>query len=369
MKILLILFYLLMTVCHYIDFTAGRKSKVFLYVTLIFTVFMLSGSNAADLDWSETELDVSGYRTLFDEYDVLHHQDFKMYYLFYSSMYLGQALGLSFRVWWIIMSALALGIVLIACRVHNYSNQLFFATFMAYYEFVMYSGLKFFYGFCVFLLAYGFLLRNDRRGRLLFAVFTCIAGGFHMMYYYYLIMLILPLKKPERYVKPFVIGVVIFTVLMRLSGSAVSFLAPFFNVINNEHVNRYTELDSVRMGFYIAVVLHLVLVYVVYRIRKYMIMTKSNCVACDVLFYSVLLSLFFCPFYSVALTFMRLLTAFSLTVMTASSSFMKDSYESRLLCRNMSLLLVLSFMFIQLVTGSGESSFWNVAIYPFFDVL
>lgn len=403
-------------------YTYNKKAQILTIVTTVLSTFLLFSSNTADLDWSITELDMSGYRTLFEQYDILHHEDFKMYYIFYSCMYLGQSIGLSYRVWWAIMSILAMSVIVIACKVHKYNLNLFLATFMAYYEMVFYSGFKFFYGFCFLLLAYGFLFTKTRKRQLLFVLFTCIAGGFHMMYYFFLVLLIKPIKNPQYMVRCVVIISVITTIFMRLSGSAISFMMPFFNMFENDHINRYT-VSTVNAGFYLVIFIHTVLIYIVYKFRIYeearirrvlgvqnenqssqrnLILRKKSGFSgfiqnslslknkpslrrsnilnmiwnykinkygvryanIETLYYSVLLSLLFCPFYAVSLAFMRLITAFSLVVITASSSILNTSYESRVLCTKMSLLMVVSFYLIRIFS----IGFIEKSVIPYFDV-
>lgn len=366
MQIVLILLYLFLIIINYRSYKRRNNSLFLAIITIALLIFFLSGSNHASLDWSETELDLSGYRTIYEIYDALEHPDFNMYYIFYSSMYIGQNLGLPFGTWWFIMSILAMFVIVGACAIHKYSINLFLAGFMAYYIFMMYSGLKFFYGFCFLLMAYGFLLRNTRKGQILFGLFTCLAGGLHMMYYLYLILLIKPIHRPKLFINVIITITIIFTILMRISGTAASFLAPFFNILDNDRINIYTVFN-VNMGFYIPVILHLIMVYTVYRVRKYKIKTASCNPMVDTLFYSSILSLIFIPFYALALTFMRLITAFSLVVITANSSVTDETMESRMISLKMSLLMAGSFFFMKLLAGA--ESFLNSSVIPFFDVL
>lgn len=307
---------------------------------------------------------MSGYRTVYEQYDVLEHQDFNMYYIFYGSMYLGQYYGLSFRLWWTIMSILAMIVIIWSCKIHSYSINIFFATFMAYYEMVFYSGFKFFYGFCFLLLAYGFLIRNNFLGKLLFAIFTCVAGGFHVMYYYFLVLLLSPILKSRFLMVLVMSSLFAFVALMRASDSALLFVQPFFDALDNEHINIYTQA-TVHFGFYIALFIHLMVVYIAYVIRKHTLEKGGDSVMANIIFNTVLFSLLFVPFYTVALTFMRLITAFSLVVICAGSSVIADTYKSRLLYVKLSLLIVISFHLLKIITGG----FWDTAIVPYFDVL
>lgn len=365
MKIVLFLLYVSLVVSNYNKYRSGKISKILLFVTALLLTFLLCGSKMALGDWEDTTLDIAGYRIIYEQYDVLEHPDFNMYYLFYSSMYLGQNWGLDYGLWWAIMSILAMVVIIIACRVHNYSLHLFFANFMMYHVLVMYSGLKFFYGFCFLLLAYGFLIKNTHKGRMLFAIFTCIAGGFHMMYYFFLILLIKPRKRFKFFVYSILAITFCFTFLMRVSGTAISYMAPFFSVLDNEHVNRYT-FYNVNLGFYIALLLHVIVVLVIYRIRSFCIQNKFYIKEIEPLYYTSVLSLVFCPFYAVALTFMRLITAFSIVVLTAISGILYENIRYRNLVLNMSLLVTCSFLTMKFLTGAD--SFFQNSILPFFDV-
>ncbi|WP_270429754.1 EpsG family protein [Butyricimonas virosa] len=366
---LLVVLYIYLIIQNYNRFKNNNITLALTIVTTVLATVMLFSSNTANFDWSEVELDMSGYRTVYEKYDVLEHPDFKMYYVFYSSMYIGQQLGMSFRVWWGVMSVIAMCVVLFACKIHKFSFNLFLATFMAYYEMVFYSGFKFFYGFCVFLWAFGFLLRNTNKDKIIFAIITCLAGGLHVMYYFFLIFLLKPIKKPKAIVNIIVIVTIFFTTMMRLSGSAAAFMAPFFSALDNEHISGYT-LATVNMGFYIAVILHLIVVFAIIKMRNLKKQVDPSNVSIDTLYYLVLLSLLFIPFYAIALTFMRLITSFSLVALVASSCIMINSKKERALCRNMSILIVSSFLLMQLLISYGSPrGFIEVSIKPFFDVL
>ena len=361
--LLLVFVYIFLIIRNYRGYIKNKTTFLLTIITAALSVFMLCSSNTADFDWSETQLDMSGYRTIYEKYDVLEHEDFNMYYLFYNSMYLGQYYGLSFRLWWTIMSILAMIVMFLSCKIHRYNFNLFLATFLAYYEIVFYSGFKFFYGFCFLLLAYGFLLRNNFTGKLLFTLFTFVAGGFHMMYYFFLVLLLSPILKSRFLMVLVMSSLFVFVALMRASDSALSFVQPFFDALDNEHINIYTQA-TVHFSFYISLFIHLVVVYVVYVIYRFL-RKRGNVAMGKSLFYTVLLSLLFVPFYSVALTFMRLITAFSLVVICASSSILNESFKSRLLCARLSLLMVLSYYLTRILIGD----FFEKAVVPYFDVL
>lgn len=368
-QILLLIFYLFLIGFNYEMYKKDKSLRIITFVTAALSTFLLCGSNVADLDLSVTELDVSGYRMIYENQDALENEEFNMYYLFYGSMFIGQKMGLSYRMWWTLMSIMAMLVIFCSCKIHKYNYNLFLATFMAYYELIFYSGLKFFYGFCFLLLAYGFLLRNNYRGKILFALFTLAAGGFHMLYYFFLLFLLKPIKNSGIIVKPLVVATLFFTIVMRFSNSAFSYMAPFFYAMENEHIMGYTAV-TVRSGFFVAVFLHFLVVYIAYQVRYYNMRQGTHSVAVDVIFYTTLLSILAFPFYAIALTFMRFITAFSLVVITACSVVLSDTEESRTVCTKYSILLVVAFLLAKLVTGYGATrGFFEVSVKPFFDVM
>lgn len=364
MSFIIIFIYILLIIANYNTFKNGKNYQVLTILTFVLATILLFSSNIARLDWSESEVDLSGYRTLFEQYDILEHPDFRMYYIFYGLMYVGQTLGLSFYTWWAIMSILGMSVIAIACKVHGFSYNLFLASFMAYYELVFYSGFKFFYGFCFFLLAYGFLLKDEKYSKIKYTLFLLIAGGFHSMYYFFLLFLIKPKKNPKYFVRAIAVGFVLLTIVIRLNGSALSFLSPLFMMLDNEHINKYTELN-VNMGFYLPLFLQLVIIYIALTVKKFRDSIGLSKRSTETLFYTSILTLVFCPFYALALTFSRLQTAFSL-VLIASNSIYIDSKAGRDLCTKMSILMIAAFWLIIIV--SGWRGFINESVLPFFDI-
>ena len=370
MLILLLLFiiiYLSLIIANHRTYVSGTNVQIVTLLTMIVSLVMLCSSNAANLDLSVSDHhDLSGYRYIYEWFDIREHPDFNMYYMFYSCMYIGQTLGLSFDVWWVGMSIFSILVIFFACKLHKFSFNLFMVCFLAYYEIVFYSGLKFYYGFCLFLLAYGFLIRNTRKDRLIFAVITCLAGGFHMMYYFFLVFLIKPRKNPVHFIRGVVAVSLLLTVFLRISGSALYFLQPFFNVLDNEHISIYTNF-KVDLGFYLPVFLQILLTYICFSARKYL--QKSGVISekADTIYYTVLISVVFMPFYLLSLTFMRLLTVLSL-VLVVSCTGISDSKGFRYFYKDKYYLIVLSFILTKMIGGIGVYSFFHNAVIPYFDI-
>lgn len=367
LHVILLLIYMCLIVSNFYTYKRGYSSVILTLITAALSTILLFSSNVADLDWSQTELDISGTRMLYEGLEVNNHEEYNTYFLFYRCMYLGQILGISFRGWWAIMSVIMMIVVFLACKVHNYSYNLFLATFMIFYEPLFFGGLKSFYAFCFFILAYGFLLKNTRNGRLLFILFNLIASGFHIMFYLFFFFLIRPSSRPKFLVNTIVSLTIIITIIIRLSGSAQSFIAPFVAALDNEHIAAYTTLNSVGLGFYAALFLHLLTIYIVYRIRNFQINSIGKpSVICSTLFDTALLSVVFCPLYAVALTFMRYITFYSFAAIIAGSCVLNDNYKSRTFCLRMTLLMVVTSYIIR--GAIGFSGLVESCIIPFFDV-
>ena len=369
LQLLLVLFYVFLIVLNYKAYINGKTLLTLTWMTAILSTFMLFGSNAADIDYGDNELDISGTRGLYELYKIDEYYEYNMYFIYYRCMYLGQVMGLSYRMWWALMSIIMMTVVYYACKIHQYNYNLFLATFMVYYETVFYAGFKSFYGFCFLLLAFGFLLRNTNKGRLAFAIINIIATGFHIMYFLFFLFLIKPIKKPQQVVKIVVIVSVVITVLARLKGSALLALIPMIHTKGGENTGTLDELDvnAIQMGFYLPIFIHLVTVYIVYRIRNYKIKEGNLTTTADTLYYLVLISLFFCPLYSIGLTFMRYITFFSFVVITAASSMLNDNRQSRMFCFKMSLLMVFSSYLMRIMMGF--EGHLRHSVLPYFDVI
>ena len=238
---------------------------------------------------------------------------------------------------------------------------------MAYYEIAFYSGIKTLYGLCVLLMAFGFLLRNTKKGKLSFVILCLVAAGFHTLFYFFLLLSIIPHTNPRRLIKPMVFLVIVLTILMRISGSAASYLQFFFDAFDNEHINLYTT-SIVHFGFYLAIIPHMISLYITYKARKYNDSIGLSNSKTDMLYYTSLFSLMFIPFYAVSLTFMRLISTFSMAVIAGTSSVMDYTRESRSKYLMLSLLVILFFLSQKFLLSSAESNFWKDSVVPFFNV-
>lgn len=369
-QLVILCLYLLLIFRNYTKYIEGKKVTLSLLFAIVCSVVLLFSSKVADLELDDTGLDISGYRTLYEKPESIEPMDLKMYYIFYGAMRIGETLGLSYRNWWAVMSILSMVVILLACKIHRYNVSIFLATFMIYYEFVFYSGLKFYYGFCLLLLAYGFLLRNNFMGRILFALFTFMAAGFHVMYYLFLALLLKPIKYPRFFVTLIAISSILLTAFARINRENLEILTALIFAFDNDHLNVYTEA-VVNNGFYIALFIHLIVFFTVLVCRRFVAANdKKMKEVSDTVLYTVMISFLFFPFYALSLTFMRLITAFSLVVLASNSIYTNAAVKSRWVCLGTTLLVVLSFHLIQYITSIGaETGFYKASVQPFFDIL
>lgn len=350
-------------------YTTGKSNIILTIISSVIATLFLCGSNIAFSDNYVGELDISSYRNEYESLNFLESIDFPLYYLFFYSNHIGQTIGLTFAQWWLLMSASSIGVIYLSCRIHKYNYNLVIACFMAYYEIVFYSGLKFYYGFCFLLLAYGFLLKDNIKNKLLYAFFVCVAGGFHVMYYAFLILLFRINSNSSKFVKLLIFGVIISTIIMRVGGSVMSFMKPIFDALNNDHINTYVD-EAVGNGFYIALILEVIMIYIPYRIKKEKERIGRSTIITKNYYYTVLLTLIFCPFYAVSLIFVRLITSFSLVVISACSIEMMGTPRSRQISLRLALMMVFAYIFKQLILDVtiGNYSFYENSIKPFFNI-
>ena len=347
MNYILLLIYIIVVYLNIRYYSLGKTNNALALFSSIIATLFLCGSNIAYSDSYVGELDISSYRNEYEQLNFLENIDFPLYYLFFYANYLGQQLGLTFSQWWLLMSASSILLIYLACKTHNFNYNLVIGCFMAYYEIVFYSGLKAYYAFCFLFLAYGYLLKGDIKSKLLYILFVCIAGGFHVMYYIFLVLLFRPKNASKKFMKAFVVGIIVFTIVMRLGGSVISFMKPFFDYVGNDHINTYMDDKAVGNGFYIAIILEIVMVSIPYYIRKTKLRNGSCTQITDNYYYSVLLTYVFCPFYALSLIFVRIITAFSLVVIGASSAEVGGSLLVRRQSLRLSLLMVGSYVFKQ----------------------
>lgn len=298
-------------------------------------------------------------------------RDFGFYYLFYFTQLVAIKMGLSFYAWWAIMTVLSWGIIIKTCKLFQVVPHFFLVFFMLYYVFIFYTGLKFWYGFCMLLVAVGYYCSSSSRRIFLFVLFTLLAGGFHVMYYIFLLLLLGEIKiiTPKRL---FSITVVLFIGVFlfgrnRFLSAFEPILNSMFSSLDSENLNSYFT-SRTNLGFVFPVAAQL-LSLTISKINKEYLCNKENIDEEEILFsdrlYQLnLICVLFYPLFLFALTFMRLITAFSLvTIILVSRSIDEHSLREKNVVLGISLLLIGIFAYVNF----GMSDYYHYAYIPFFD--
>ncbi|MGN0398089.1 MAG: hypothetical protein ACI4EL_08805 [Candidatus Fimimorpha sp.] len=238
-----------------------------------------------------------------------------------------------------------------------------------------YTGLKFFLGFAVYLIGFGYLIRDEKRSKLKYIICTIIAGGFHMMYYAFLLFAFIKKSelvqdaddrtelKQNRLIVFIVTISILLSVFLRINGSANVFLVRIFSFVESDKLNLYWGL-STNLGFYIPIVLQWITLYLAYKYRSLSERISDEYYHfSNTLFYVNLLEIVFYPLFMVSLTFARLVTSISLATITATGYKTRNMYQ----CERMRIvgncfLVILVYCIRYYLLGN----LWEVAAVPFF---
>lgn len=371
MNVFLFAVYLIFILYHLYMSLTGKTKWFGTFFTILFLLFLINGCDYKQI------YDLSNYSAQYTQYDPLKNDNFALYYIFFYAIKIGQIMGLSFETWWSVMNCLAFGVMLFALYKHKYNPHLFMLFFMAYYIISYYTGIKAFYGFCIYLLASGYLLRGGLPNKIKYTVLTAVAGGFHVMYYVYLIFLListgktdaepsaLSIKRKNRLLSIVIALSLVFSVILKISGSANSFFARLFSFfeMESEKIETYLEL-STNWGFLIPVCIQLLCLLFAYNYR---IVTS----ACEsdlrrrglILYYINFMQIIFYPFFMLSTTFMRFVTYFvPVSFCFAGVGFGRLSFADRKRVLFFGAIVILGNYFRSFVLGS----MWEVSIIPLF---
>lgn len=359
---LIVCIYLALAFCNYNEYKAGKTNRFIVLLSFALLLFMM-----CRYSYVENNYDLSNYYRQYLYQNPMEDQNFGFYYLFFSLMRLGQILGLSFQTWWYLLTILSFILIVIALKLNRSNIHLWLIFFMLYFVFAFYTGLKFYYGFCVFLIGYLFLVRGGKRNKLLYVIFTCLAGGFHVMYYAYLILLFLNSKASEDIRKNKLIKIIagvsiVLTIFFRINGSASSFFSAIFAQMETDKFDTYLSLKT-GMGFYLPVVLHLSVLLFVWKSRKIISYESEDFGIVNSILFTSLLIVAFYPLFLISTVFMRIVSAFSLAAITAVGI---DSEERFLYQRRGFVMaanwILVTIYFIKFVIGLT----WELSVVPFF---
>tara|TARA_R110001606_G_scaffold399137_1_gene581044 strand:- start:612 stop:1598 length:987 start_codon:yes stop_codon:yes gene_type:complete len=313
-------------------------------------------------------IDFLAYFQGYTEFKNLKRDDFWFYYLFYSVQRIGIYLSLNFYQWWALMTALSLIFTIGTIKRRNYNPHLFLFFFMIYYVFILYGGLKFFYGLCIFQYAVPFLLRGEKNGKLKFILITFLAGGFHVMYYMFLIFAFIDLRIKNRksLIKKIVVFSLIFSLLNILSGRVLlNSMQSYIDSMENDKLSVYFALRT-NWGFLLPIGIHALTTFYAFKYRETVKKYDQNkwLFYADTLLYINIIIVVFYPLFMIALTFMRLLTSFSIITIIVSG-YRQEYFNKveRLKMIMSGLLIVGLYYFINIyLAGYAEKT-----VLPFFD--
>ncbi|CAM1373797.1 EpsG family protein [Tenacibaculum xiamenense] len=365
MSQILIVVYIFLIFGHLSFYLNKRKSYLFVYITSILLFFLMSGheySGAGDA------IDFYAYWYGYTEFENIERKDFWFYYLFYTSEKIGLFLSLSFYQWWGVMTAISLNFIIRTIKKREYDPHLFFIFFMFYYVFLFYGGLKFFYGFCLFQYALTFLIKGERRGKLKFILFTLLAGGFHVMYYMFLILLLVNLKvKKRKYLIKIIVGFSLLVSLLNLitGRGLLNSIQGIIDSMQNDRLSTYFAIRT-NWGFMLPIGIHILVT--IYSLKYRNIVSKYDqhkwYSYANTLFYVNLITVVFYPLYMIVLTFMRLLTALSLTTIIASGYRLELlNKRDKLKLLSSGFLIICLYFYINMYLNDYISK----TVLPFFD--
>ena len=362
---ILIVIYIFFTITHLFLYLNKRKSYLFVFVTAIFLFLLMSGHEYVG---NGDAIDFLGYWRGYTEFESLIRLDFWFYYLFYWSEIIGKYLSLTFYQWWAVMTALSLSFIIWTIKKRKYNPHFFFFFFMIYYVFIFYTGLKFFYGFCLFQYGLTFLLKREKGDKFKFILFTLLAGGFHFMYYIFLVLLIVDLKRKKRknLLKTLVVFSVIVVLFNLLSGRGLlNSLQSRIDSLDNARLSSYFSLRT-NWGFMLAIGIHVLTTIYAFRYRS--IVRKHDqgkwYFYVDTLLYVNLIAIIFYPLFMIALTFMRLLTSLSLTTIISSiygQEYFNKTDRFKLLISG--ILIICLYFYINIYLNGV----FDTGVLPFFD--
>lgn len=356
--------YIFLLLIHGYLFLTNHKSRLVTVVSFILLFLLMSGHKFVG---NGDAGDFYTYWNNYTNFELSEQRDFSFYYLFYCSEILGLKLSLSFYQWWAVMTILSLLVLARAIRNFKLSYHLFCFFFMVYYVFIFYGGLKFYYGMCLFLNGTYFLMRGNKRDKFRFFILTCLAGGMHVMYYLYLPFIFIDTIKTSNIKR--IVGIsLFFSIVVLLLGrrgflTSVQFI---FSLYENDTIGSYLQ-SRTNGGFFLAVGMQLLSLYYAYTNYRLNCLNRSSEAAINFakkLYLANLMCIFYYPLFMFALTFMRLITAFSLITITLSGVGTRYlTFHKRLRLFACGMLIVFGFYYINVYLNG----YFDKTIKPFFN--
>lgn len=327
---MLIFIYSLLLLGNLLLVILNKKNKFIAIFSFVVLLFLFCGHEYVGNGDSN---DFLGYLQDYDNVAVTTSRDFWFYYLFYCTQIFSKLLGLNFYQWWAIMTYFALRMLWVTNKRFNLNIHHCLLWIMAYYGFILYTGLKFFYGFCFMFLACCNLFHESDNGNKKFILYTLLAGGMHVMYYFFLILLF----NKVRFLSPkkvFILSIISFVfMLIGGKGLLMTFLGPLVYSLNSDNLNQYFTTQT-NLGFLIPLTIHFILLVYIFIVDKIYsrkpVLNNESCTRKNnayklkdtkIILNSTLLLTLIYPLFLVSLTFNRIYTAYSLILIMISSTF------------------------------------------------
>lgn len=335
-------------------------------VIIISMIFLLYLCYVGDFSYS---YDISNYINLYYQPFLTQDDNFTLYYLFYLLMILGHTLNLNFVDWWLSMNIIAFIVLIIAFKVHKINPHYFMFYFMAYFFLNFYTGLKFYYGFCLYFLAFGYIYKPGMRNTILYTLFCTLAGGIHMMYYLFLPLVLFKLFNQVLIEKQWVVKTlflvsVIISAFLKYTGTAKNLFSSLET--ETDKIQDYLELET-NLGFFIPVFFHILIILLSYKMYKATIDNDDNesYMICLPIWQNSLCQVLFYPLYMLALTFARLTTVSSIILLSYQGlEQLQFSKSQRNIFFCISILMILAYYYRQFVMGS----LWEINVLPLFSL-
>ena len=260
-------------------------------------------------------------------------QDYSLYYLFWESQKIGKLIGLSYRSWWTIMTVVSLIIIYIVLKTNN-CNTNYCLFFFMFFAIALYTGLKYYYGFCLLSLGIKYLLRNKGiKDKLIYLLFVVLAGGFHAMHYFFVLLLLIDSRlfspKVIFYITIPSFALVLFFFRNLFTSSVFNIVSPILLEHDNSRVVYFQSTTN--LGVLIPISLHLVTLLYAFKYKG--IVFDENVVALKknakrILLINLFIVLLY-PLYLFAITFARINTVVAILTLFFSSSNLSSLPSSR----------------------------------------
>lgn len=360
----LMVIYIIMLLIHLLMIIKKKKSKPIVIATFILLFFLMSGHRyKGDGDAIDFLAYYDGYYNIYNEIK----RDFWFYYLFYSTQFVSYQIGLNYYLWLSVMTAISLFLIYKLVKKFDYNFHIFFAFFMTYYVFLFYGGLKFYYGFVLFSYSLSYFIRNKPGDKGKSFMFLMFAGSFHIMYYMFILMYVINMKKSKLIIRIILLSSLLLTLLI-IGSSGFGFIQKLINQADNNRISLYFRVKT-NLGWVLPVTIHILISTYTLIINKgvynrYGAMSLEYKRTNRLMQTTILLAAFY-PLFVIALTFMRILTSYSMIMFLISGYYaLRINKNHKYKVLTVSIATILMFYFINLYLNG----YWDKTFRPMFDI-